>query len=73
MDFVLALPHGIMGSSDCGKTVRIEYSGKIEFGKVVDKCMGCSDQSIDLCRALFQKFSGLEVGRVSGAIWFIEQ
>ncbi|KAJ5215241.1 uncharacterized protein N7498_001648 [Penicillium cinerascens] len=67
VDLVLALPHGIMDASYCGKTVRIEFSGKTEFGKVVDKCMGCTDQSIDLSRALFQKFSELEAGRLSGA------
>ena len=72
IDLVLALPHGIMEPLDCGRTVRIEYGGKTEVGKVVDKCNGCSDQSIDLSRALFQKFSGLEAGRLFGAVWFIE-
>ena len=72
IEFVLALPRGIMEPSDCGKSVRIEYSGKTEVGKVVDKCNGCSDQSIDLSRALFREFSGLEAGRLFGAVWFIE-
>ena len=73
VDFVLALPHGIMKSSDCGKTVRIDYGGEEKVGKVVDKCMGCSDQSIDLSRALFQEYSGLKSGRLSGTNWYIEK
>lgn len=71
-EFVLALPHGLMSLSDCGKSVRIQYSGKSKVGYVGDKCTGCTDQSIDLSRELFQEFSSLEAGRLSGATWYIE-
>ena len=69
-NFVLALPRGIMAESDCGKTVHIEYGGKSYTGTVVDKCMGCNNQSIDLSRALFQEFASLDEGRLSGATWY---
>ncbi|CAL5873909.1 uncharacterized protein PFLUO_LOCUS8193 [Penicillium psychrofluorescens] len=69
---VLALPVGLMTDGDCGKTVTISYNGVTASGTVVDKCMGCDDTSIDLSRALFEKFSGLGAGRLSGATWSIE-
>jgi hypothetical protein len=69
---VLALPVGIMTDGDCGKTVTISYNGATATGIVVDKCMGCDDTSIDLSRALFEKFSDLGAGRLSGATWSIE-
>jgi hypothetical protein len=70
-ELVLALPHGIMTESDCGKTVTITYNGVTKTGTVVDKCMGCDDTSIDLSRALFDVFAAESVGRASGASWYI--
>lgn len=70
-EFVLALPFGIMTNSDCGRTVSIEYNGITQTGKVVDKCTGCDDFSIDLSRALFQVFASLSEGRLDGAKWCI--
>jgi hypothetical protein len=70
-EFVLALPHGIMTDSDCGKSVTIEYNGVTQTGKVVDKCMGCDNTSVDLSRAFFGAFASLSEGRLSGAKWYI--
>ncbi|KAJ5176345.1 Allergen Asp f 7 [Penicillium canariense] len=70
-EFVLALPHGIMTDSDCGKTVTITYGGVTKSGTVVDKCMGCDNTSVDLSRAFFEAFASLDAGRVSGATWYI--
>jgi len=70
-ELVLALPHGIMTESDCGKTVTITYNGVTKTGTVVDKCMGCDDTSIDLSRALFDVFAAESVGRATGASWYI--
>lgn len=69
---VLALPVGIMKDGDCGKMVKIEYNGKTTHGKVVDKCMGCDDSSIDLSRALFGDLASESVGRIHGAKWSIQ-
>lgn len=71
-EFVLALPHGIMTDSDCGKSVTINYNGVTQKGKVVDKCMGCGDTSIDLSRALFGALAPMTAGRIHGATWYIE-
>lgn len=70
-ELVLALPVGIMTDSDCGKTVTIEYGGITKTGKVVDKCMGCDNGSLDLSRAFFEVFDSLSAGRLSGAKWYI--
>jgi hypothetical protein len=71
-ELVLALPHGIMTDSDCGKSVTISYNGVTKTGTVVDKCMGCDDSSIDLSRAFFEAVAGsLDAGRISGVEWYI--
>lgn len=70
-EFVLALPVGIMTDGDCGKSVTISYGGVTKTGKVVDKCMGCDNNSIDLSRALFQAFASFSEGRLTDAKWYI--
>jgi hypothetical protein len=71
-ELVLALPHGIMTDSDCGKSVTISYNGVTKTGTVVDKCMGCDNNSIDLSRAFFEAVAGsLDAGRISGVDWYI--
>ncbi|KAJ5501528.1 Barwin-related endoglucanase [Penicillium expansum] len=68
---VLALPHGIMTDSDCGKTVTVTYNGQTATGIVVDKCMGCDNESVDLSRHFFAELASMDAGRVSGAKWYI--
>ncbi|KAJ5867435.1 hypothetical protein N7534_001988 [Penicillium rubens] len=68
---VLALPHGIMTDSDCGKTVTVTYNGQTATGIVVDKCMGCDNGSVDLSRHFFGELAPMDKGRASGAKWFI--
>ncbi|EPS31170.1 Allergen Asp f 7 [Penicillium oxalicum] len=71
-ELVLALPHGIMTDGDCGKSVTIEYNGVSKTGTVVDKCMGCDNNSIDLSRAFFEAVAGsLDAGRISDVKWYI--
>lgn len=71
-ELVLALPHGIMTDSDCGKSVTLTYNGVSKTGTVVDKCMGCDNNSVDLSRAFFEALAGsLDAGRVSGVEWYI--
>ncbi|KAI1455504.1 RlpA-like double-psi beta-barrel-protein domain-containing protein-containing protein [Annulohypoxylon moriforme] len=48
----------------CGKTIQITYNGKTTTAKVVDKCMGCSDDSIDVSTAVFTELADLSAGRV---------
>ena len=68
---VLALPHGIMKDGDCGKTVTVKYGGSTTTGKVVDKCMGCDNSSIDLSKHFFQDLGSLAEGRISGVEWWM--
>ncbi|CAI7633167.1 unnamed protein product, partial [Penicillium manginii] len=69
---VLALPVGVMTDADCGKTATITYNGKTRTGKVVDKCMGCDNNSIDLSRKLFEELAeDLTLGRLTNVKWSI--
>jgi hypothetical protein len=68
---VLALPVGVMTDADCGKKVTISYLGRTATGTVVDKCMGCDNDSIDLSRKLFGELADLSAGRISGVTWSI--
>ncbi|GKZ33214.1 hypothetical protein AbraIFM66950_003009 [Aspergillus brasiliensis] len=70
-DKVVALPVGLMTNSYCGKTVKITYNGKTDYGTVLDKCMGCNDVSIDLSEKLFETFGTMAEGRLTGAEWSI--
>ncbi|KAL3468263.1 hypothetical protein BJX64DRAFT_342 [Aspergillus heterothallicus] len=69
---VIALPVGIMQDSDCGRTVVIKYNGKTTKGTVVDKCMGCDNQSIDLSRHFFSLLASFDAGRLHGVEWYLE-
>lgn len=61
-----------MSDSDCGKSVTIIYNGVTKTGTVVDKCVGCDNNSIDVSRALFVALAGsLDPGRLFGVEWFI--
>lgn len=68
---VLALPVGMMSEKYCGKTVTVNYNGKTAQGKVVDKCMGCQGDSIDLSRHFFSDLADLSEGRLSDVKWYI--
>ncbi|KAL2013899.1 hypothetical protein VTN00DRAFT_1424 [Thermoascus crustaceus] len=67
---VIALPVGMMQDSDCGKTVTISYDGKTSTAKVVDKCMGCQGNSIDMSRHLFGSLADMAEGRLSNVQWW---
>lgn len=68
---VLALPVGLMGEGDCGKTVTVKYGGNTVTGTVVDKCMGCDSSSIDLSRHFFGSLADFAEGRLSNVEWWI--
>ncbi|KAJ5335783.1 uncharacterized protein N7506_005719 [Penicillium brevicompactum] len=69
---VVALPQGIMTDEDCGRTVLIKFHGTDFRGTVVDKCMGCNNQSLDLSRHLFALLAPLDEGRVHGVEWYVQ-
>ena len=72
---VIALPFGLMGAQSngnpyCGKTVTIKKGSKTTTATVVDKCMGCIGNSIDLSNAAFLELAELSVGRTTAEWWF---
>ncbi|KAI9779665.1 MAG: hypothetical protein M1835_004640, partial [Candelina submexicana] len=72
---VVALPHGMMGEQSngnpfCGRTVNVSLNGKTASAKVVDKCMGCEGQSIDLSDHLFGQLGNPDIGRTQAKWWF---
>lgn len=52
------------GSDICGKTIKIHYGGKTTTAKVLDKCMGCSADSIDVSPSVFTELASQDLGRV---------
>ncbi|KAI9739435.1 MAG: hypothetical protein M1818_005123 [Claussenomyces sp. TS43310] len=74
-DDVIALPHELMGSLSndnpyCGLTVSISYGGKEITATVVDKCMGCTGNAIDLSNHAFDQLDAESAGRVTCKWWF---
>ncbi|KFG82981.1 Rare lipoprotein A (RlpA)-like protein [Metarhizium anisopliae] len=56
----------------CGRMIRAHYGGNSAEVKVVDRCSGCNDDSLDLSPAAFQQLVGsLGPGRVQGTWEFI--
>ncbi|PVH80606.1 hypothetical protein DL98DRAFT_370557, partial [Cadophora sp. DSE1049] len=75
VDKVIALPVGLMGAQSngnpyCGKTVTIKKGSKTTTATVVDKCMGCEGNSIDLSNAAFLELAEFDVGRTTAEWWF---
>ncbi|KAI1850673.1 hypothetical protein JX265_004384 [Neoarthrinium moseri] len=64
-DAVVALAPGqFSGSNPCGKKITITAKGKTASATVVDKCPGCSEDSIDVSPSVFEKLASLDDGRV---------
>ena len=79
VDKIVALPHGLMGTQSngnpyCGRmiTVKCTSTGKTTTAKVMDKCMGCIGDSIDLSNAAFDEIADEAVGRTVAEWWFID-
>ncbi|KAL3709950.1 hypothetical protein TMatcc_003742 [Talaromyces marneffei ATCC 18224] len=49
----------------CGATITVNRNGKTAVGRVVDKCMGCDANSIDLSRSMFSQIADMDEGRVT--------
>lgn len=62
---VVALSQAIMNQSLCGAKITVTYDGKTATGIVVDKCMGCDAESIDMSRAMFGELASLDAGRIT--------
>ncbi|KAJ5288333.1 hypothetical protein PENANT_c069G03189 [Penicillium antarcticum] len=69
---VLALSQHVMTDEHCGKQVTVEYHGIFAQGIVVDKCMGCDKNSIDVSRHLFNQLADADQGNIHGVKWYID-
>ena len=56
----------------CGQMITVQNptTGAQVVAKVGDKCMGCTDRSIDLTDALFKAVGGGCDGRCPGFVWW---
>lgn len=74
----VALPVGLMGDQSngnpyCGKTITIKMpTGKTTTATVIDKCMGCMGDAIDLTNFAFDQLAEESVGRTQATWWFNE-
>ncbi|KAI5862017.1 RlpA-like double-psi beta-barrel-protein domain-containing protein-containing protein [Durotheca rogersii] len=50
---------------NCGRTININYNGRVASATVADKCMGCVGDSIDVSPAVFQQLEDTGAGRIS--------
>ncbi|KAL8886190.1 MAG: hypothetical protein Q9192_006525 [Flavoplaca navasiana] len=71
---VFALAHGMMGEQSngnpfCGRRAEVTLDGKTVVGKLVDKCMGCKGQDIDLSHKMFQALADEDRGRIADVKW----
>lgn len=51
----------------CGDWVSITYHGKSVSAQVVDRCATCSNNGVDVTKAVFRQLSPLDVGELTGA------
>ncbi|KAG5988094.1 hypothetical protein E4U52_006922 [Claviceps spartinae] len=67
---IVALSHLMMGTQSngnpmCGKTITIYGNGKSTTATVLDKCMGCNHNDIDVSEKVYKELYGsLESGRM---------
>lgn len=75
-EMVIALPHVLMGTQSngnpyCGKMVTVMHNGQSIIAKVVDKCTGCDNYSIDLSNLAFSSLGiDFNQGRTTGTWYF---
>ncbi|KAI8266394.1 Allergen Asp f 7 [Colletotrichum sp. SAR11_239] len=76
-DMVVAISHITMGDAggnpnnnpNCGKTITISRGGITKFATIVDKCMGCGVDHIDVSPAVFRAFADLGAGKIGDVKW----
>jgi hypothetical protein len=71
---VFALAHEMMGTQSngnpyCGRTATVTVGDKSVKVKLVDKCMGCKGQDIDLSHHAIDQLMPRETGRLYGIKW----
>ncbi|KAK3305985.1 RlpA-like double-psi beta-barrel-protein domain-containing protein-containing protein [Chaetomium strumarium] len=66
-DFDLSTPNGNPNNNPlCGKRLRASYNGKSVEVTVVDRCVTCNSEDLDLSPAAFGALADLSVGVIQG-------
>jgi len=58
------------GNPYCGQTITVSLNGNSIQATVVDKCMGCEGDSIDLSTHAFSQLADESVGRTEASWYF---
>jgi len=51
-------------ASNCNQWIEITANGKTAYGQTRDSCPSCGTGDLDMSPSLFQKFAGLDVGKL---------
>jgi hypothetical protein len=54
----------------CGKQVQITYNSNTIVVTIVDRCVGCARDDLDLSPTAFSLLASQDLGRLSGATWY---
>ncbi|KAH0438202.1 hypothetical protein CcaCcLH18_03469 [Colletotrichum camelliae] len=76
-DMIVAISYITMGDAggnpnnnpNCGKTITISRGGITKTATIVDKCMGCAEDHIDVSPAVFKAFADLGAGKIGDVKW----
>ncbi|KAF9453787.1 hypothetical protein P691DRAFT_812400 [Macrolepiota fuliginosa MF-IS2] len=69
-DFIVAISHLIWNNgAHCGDSITITYEGKSVQATVVDECMGCDSDHIDLSPGLLHHIAGPGTDMISDGSW----
>ncbi|KAI0322416.1 RlpA-like double-psi beta-barrel-protein domain-containing protein-containing protein, partial [Amylostereum chailletii] len=71
-DHIVAMSKAFYDANDggnCGQKLSITWGGKTATATMVDSCPGCGYYDLDMSPSLFQVFSGLDRGVLSGLTW----
>ncbi|KZT03484.1 uncharacterized protein LAESUDRAFT_659606 [Laetiporus sulphureus 93-53] len=70
-DSIVALDSALYnGGSECGKSITISLNGKTTTATIMDECPGCPEGGLDFSEGLFEYFSDLGVGVLTGEWWY---
>jgi len=71
-DAGIALSKDFITKSMCGKTIEYTYNGQTAKAKVVEKCMGCKPQDIDLTPGAWKLVTGDAYSRYLATWRFVD-
>ncbi|PWN23236.1 hypothetical protein BCV69DRAFT_275983 [Microstroma glucosiphilum] len=67
--WIVAVSQEHHDSSNCGKTITIEYNGVQKVATIADTCPGCGFYDLDLSSGLFGSFADHSLGELNIKWW----